>query len=284
MGGSQGKLWRENKKDGWSETEASEMRANIADYRIHHSVQIEHFNVLLLGTPSSGKTSLRNTIGSAFSDNILKLAFAGAGGLDNDTSLTKKLSSYPVRDKKDGKNEVLKLKFWDTMGLEQKLTIQTICKIIDGEVESGTPLEGPLTKGRSAPEAKHKMHCILFVINATKLTALEETWKDMIDGIKKEANNRGVPSMVVLTHVDRMCPEVAADTRAVFKSEKIRKLIEEAAHITTFTENKIHPIRNYSKEGIKNTSIDFLTLLLVQNVVECCDEYCDKLVDDEENY
>jgi len=256
------------------------MRAKIVEYRIDEDSQIEHFNVLLLGTPSSGKTSLRNTIGSAFSDNILKLAFAG----QDDSSLTKKLTSYPVRYKKDGKNEVLKLKFWDTMGLETKLTLETICKIIDGEVESGTPLEGPLEKGRSSPEAKHKMHCILFVINATKLTALEETWKRMIDGIKEKANIRGVPSMVVLTHVDKMCPQVAANTRAVFMSEKIRKLIEEAAIITTFTENKIHPIRNYSKEVIQTTSIDFLTLLLVQNVLECCDEYCDKLVDDEEKY
>ena len=65
------------------------MRANIADYRINGNVQIEHFNVLLLGTPSSGKTSLRNTIGSAFSDNILKLAFAG--GSQDDSSLTKKV-------------------------------------------------------------------------------------------------------------------------------------------------------------------------------------------------
>merc|ERR1719317_696703 len=104
----------------------------------------------------------------------------------------------------------------------------------------------------------------------------------MIDGIKEEANERGIPSMVVLTHVDKMCPTVAADTRAVFMSEKIKKLIEEAAIITTFTENKIHPMRNYSKEVIPNTRIDFLTLLLVQNVVECCDEYCNKLVDDQE--
>jgi len=277
------KPWRMNKKNGWKLEEVTEMRNDIIDFKIRENSEIEHFNVLILGTPSSGKTALRNTIGSVFSEDILRLAYAG----HEETSLTKKLTAYPVRNNVDGKNKKIPIKFWDTMGLDDHLPTDNICKILDGLVKNGTLLEGNLDGGqtRSDSETKHKMHCILFVVNATKLALLKGTQEMLkIKDIIQEANKRGLPSLLVLTHVDKICAHMEADTAAVFKSLKIRTLIETAEVITSFPKYKIHPIRNYTDQGDKVTAIDFLTLLLLKQVTGCCREYCDFLEDANEDY
>jgi len=277
--------WRTNKKNGWNDEEVSAMREEVANFDIPEDSGVEHFNVLLLGTPSSGKTSLRNTVGSAFVDKILKLAFAGQA----EKSLTKILKSYPIRAKTEGCKKTLSIKFWDTMGLDESLHTKTICKILDGKVPHGTKLEGNLedvvTRSQSEIGMKHKIHCILFVVNATKLAALGDTLKDKIREITTEAEERGLPLMLVLTHVDKICPHVSKDTSTVFKSPRIRNLVEkDAVEATSVPPYKIHPIRNYFTQGIKDTAIDFLSLLLMTQVLECCEEYCNYLEDSKEDY
>jgi len=278
--------WRMNKKNGWTDEEVAALRKEVADFSIPSDIGIEHFNILLLGTPSSGKSSLRNTVCSAFGERIAKLAFAG----QTETSVTKMLKSYPIREKTtEGGNRKLDIKFWDTMGLDDTLHTKTICKIMDGRVPHNTKLEGNLEDVVLRPEAeigiKHKMHCILFVANATKLTALGKTLLEKIREITTEAEVRGLPSMLVLTHVDKICPHVSKDTKAVFKSPLIRDLVENVAEVaSSFPAYKTHPIRNYTKEGMKEPAIDFLTLLLMTQVMECCEEYCESLEDSKEDY
>jgi len=91
--------------------------------------------------------------------------------------------------------------------------------------------------------------------------------------------------MLVLTHVDKVCQHVSKETSTVFKSPQIRNLVEkDAVDATGFPAYKTHPIRNYSTEGIKETSIDFLSLLLMTQVMECCEEYFHYLEDLQEDY
>jgi len=91
--------------------------------------------------------------------------------------------------------------------------------------------------------------------------------------------------MLVLTHVDKVCQHVSKETSTVFRSPQIYNLVEkDAVDATSFPANKIHPIRNYSTEVIKDTSIDFLSLLLMTQVMECCEEYCQYLKELLEDY
>jgi len=280
--------WRKNRKNGWTGEEVSAMKNKVAVFAIPEDSGVEHFNILLLGTPSSGKTSLCNTVGSAFVDKILKKGQVGQSETKGG-SMTKILRSIPVQTKAEGRRKKLNIKFWDTMGLDDTLHLKTICKILDGKVPNNTKLEGNLEDVEIRSEKdigiKHKMHCILFVVNATKLAALGDTLAEKIREITTEAEERGLPSMLVLTHVDKICQHVSKDTGTVFKSPQIRNLVEKDAEIATgFPAYKIHPIRNYSTQGMKDTSIDFLSLLLMTQVMECCEEYCHYLEDLQEDY
>jgi len=276
--------WRINKKNGWNDEEVSVMQDEVASSEIPPDSGIEHFNILLLGTPSSGKTSLINTVKSAFGDKLFKSGFAGQA----DKSVTKILRHYPIRAKNQGGKSKIGIKFWDTMGLDDNLHTKTIFKILEGKVPNNTKLEGNLVdvvlRAESDIENKHKMHCILFVANAEKMAALGDTLLKKVREITIEAEERGLPSMLVLTHVDKICEHVSNNTETVFRSPQIRNLVENAQKHSSFPAYKVHPIRNYVKEGIKNTAIDFLTLLLMTQVMECCEEYCDYLEDSKEDY
>jgi len=277
--------WRKNRMNGWTDEEVSAMQSKVAGFEISKDSGIEHFNILLLGTPLSGKTSLCNTVCSAFDDKILKLSQIRTGhASQNAGSMTKIFRSYPVRT-----NTKVSYKFWDTMGLDDKLHSNTIYQILDGKVPHNTKIEGKLEEAKLRSESeigiKQKMHCILFVINATKLAALGDTLPKKIREITDEAEERGLPAMLVLTHVDKVCQHVSKETSTVFKSPQIRNLVEkDAPDVTGFPAFKIHPIRNYSTQGMKETSIDFLSLLLMTQVMECCEEYCHYLEDLQEDY
>merc|ERR1719228_766371 len=116
------------------------MQNEVAGFAIPQDSGVEHFNILLLGPPAAGKSSLCNTVASAFSNKLDKLASSG----DGETSLTKMLKSYPIRHKTDGNNTKLGIKFWDTMGMDDNLKMKTLCKIMDGKVKNYTKLDGNL--------------------------------------------------------------------------------------------------------------------------------------------
>ena len=95
------------------------------------------------------------------------------------------------------------------MGLDDNLRLKTICKILDGKVPDKTKvsimkktilktflklednLEDVVLRSDSEIGIKHKMHCILFVVNATKLAALGDTLSKKIMEITAEAEERG---------------------------------------------------------------------------------------------
>jgi len=279
------KPWRTYKKNKWTDQELSEMRKEIASYTIPESSGIEHFNVLILGTPQAGKTSFRNTVGSAFAENIKRAPFAGSDG----KSLTKKLTGYTVRmttaDEKDTK---LKIKFWDTMGYDKDLNNEKIYQIVDGKLKNGAELVGELHKEDiredSEIERKHKMHCILFFAKGTNVKLQhEENWEKLKD-FRDHAMKRGIPCLVVCTHIDKVCQHVREDVSTVFRSPLVKELVDVVSAKSSFDPMNIHPQKNYNIEVEKVTSIDFLTLLLIKQVMECCKEYCDQLEDAAEDY
>ena len=69
------------------------MQNEVAGFAIPEDSGVEHFNILLLGTPSSGKSSLRNTVGSAFDDKTLKLASSGLSTTSH-TKIVNKIGKY----------------------------------------------------------------------------------------------------------------------------------------------------------------------------------------------
>jgi len=273
--------WRKTVKDGWNAEELHQLRNEVEANKFPESAKIKLFNILMVGQISAGKSSIINSIESAIrgEEEVTNKADAGTAGQGK--SLTKQLRSYKMRE---GKGQV---QFWDTMGLEvedEGLDIQKIEKIMDGLVRNKANLDGTLgTKYlRDTSEIEHKMHCLIFAVHANKFAALDENILGKLTRIRYAANERDIPCLVVCTAVDLVCKHVEKDTSKVFYSQAVQKMMTMVSERSGFPLNMVFPQRNYVKETVAELNIDFLTMLLFKRIVKVSKDFCERLMDDEE--
>lgn len=270
--------WRKIAKQGWNEDELLQLKNEVAANKFPESINF--FNILLVGQISAGKSSIINTIESAMNsdEQVTNKAVAGTAGQSK--SLTKQLRFYKIKE--------AHVKFWDTMGLEvedEGLDIQKVCMIMDGKVKNDATLDGTLDPRslRDAPEIKDQMHCVIFAVHAEKFAALDENILGKLTKIRYATNQRDIPCLVVCTAVDLVCDHVEKDIRNVFYSRNIQKLFTMVSERSGFPLNMIHPQRNYVKETQTELNIDFLTMLLFKQIVKVSKDFCERLLDGEDD-
>jgi len=191
---------------------------------------------------------------------------------------------------RDEKGQEIKLRFFDTMGLEveqdEGINIDTIEKIMDGYVKPNTILENNLERAkmngdlRKQPELKDKMHGLVFVINAEQFSLIDENVLKKLVKIRKAANERDIPSMIIMTAIDRVCEHVEKDTSKVFLSRNIEKMVDIVSEKSGYPINMVNPQRNYVKDQVKVEGIDLLTLYHVRQLVWSVSDYYQQLADD----
>ena len=106
--------------------------------------------------------------------------------------------------------------------------------------------------------------------------------------------------MVILTQIDRICPETEKDTCKVFLSKSIKEKVMITAtnkdckrHLTCLflnkvrevcekfgiNENMVFPVQNYTKEVEKELGIDILMLLTLQQILRNSEDYFTDLLE-----
>jgi type IV secretory pathway ATPase VirB11/archaellum biosynthesis ATPase len=77
----------------------------------------------------------------------------------------------------------------------------------------------------------------------------------------------GPNSVVIVTHIDSLCPEVNDDITKVFDSAAVDKVIKRASTITGVPVGYIFPVKNYVTEQDVSTQVNILLLLAMQRIV-----------------
>merc|ERR1719483_1403647 len=98
--------------------------------------------------------------------------------------------------------------------------------------------------------------------------------------VRRAANKRGMSPFVILTGIDKICEHVEKDTSKVFHSQNIQKMVKLVGEKSGIAENKIFPMRNYYKETQKDPNIDFLTMMVLRQIVRFADGFVEDLVDE----
>uniref|UniRef100_A0A3Q4I0X8 G domain-containing protein n=1 Tax=Neolamprologus brichardi TaxID=32507 RepID=A0A3Q4I0X8_NEOBR len=227
--------------------------------------------VLLIGPVGAGKSSFFNSVNSVFRGHVTSQAISGSSS----TSLTTQVFVWYGREGKP-----LPIILCDTMGLEESkgagLDIDDLSSILKGHLPDryqfnpSAPLHSESHGYRTSPGLKDKIHCVAYVIDASKVSIMPKGLEEKLDAIR-------IPQLVLLTKVDEACPLVKEDVRNVYKSGYIKDV--EVGSRLGVPLSCIIPVKNYSEELELDMNCDILLLSAVIQMFRFVDNYFDELSD-----
>ncbi|PWA28394.1 hypothetical protein CCH79_00021100, partial [Gambusia affinis] len=142
--------------------------------------------------------------------------------------------TYSVKAGREGKP--LPIILCDTMGLEESkgagLDVEDISSILKGHMPNcyqfnpTAPLHTESHGYRKSPAVKDKIHCVAYVIDATKVSIMPPKLEEKMEVIRRKVNLLGIPQLVLLTKVDEACPLVKDDLRNIYNSGYIKDLLD----------------------------------------------------------
>ncbi|XP_057181017.1 interferon-induced protein 44-like isoform X1 [Triplophysa rosa] len=262
----------------WNAKQKQELMKCIKDYKPLES-SVNRIRILMIGPVGAGKSSFFNSINSIFMGRMTSKAMAGSSG----TSLTTQFRTYPVKDGREGKP--LPFVLCDTMGLEEQsgagLDIEDISCILQGlipdryqfnPVAAFHPNEQKASRSASLQE---RIHCVVYIIDATKVSLMSSKLEEKLAGIRKKVNSLGVPQIVLMTKVDEACPLVEKDLQKVYISSYIKTKVQEVSSRLGVPVSCVLPVKNYSQELELNLSCDVLLLTALQQMLNYAEDYLD---------
>uniref|UniRef100_A0A4W5KNQ1 TLDc domain-containing protein n=1 Tax=Hucho hucho TaxID=62062 RepID=A0A4W5KNQ1_9TELE len=225
--------------------------------------------VLLVGPVGAGKSSFFNSINSVFKGHVTGQANTGSVG----TSLTTQFRTYSIKAEQGGK--ALPLVLCDTMGLEEGpsagLDTDDITSILKGHVQDRYQVIQPV----HWPGLKDTIHCVVYVLDACKVTLVSAKMVDKLAAIRKGINKLGVPQLVLLTKVDEACPLVREDLTNIYLSHYIERMTREVSVCLGVSQSCVLPVKNYSREFELDIHTDILLLTAVVQMLRYTDDYFD---------
>ncbi|NP_001373755.1 uncharacterized protein isoform X3 [Danio rerio] len=237
--------------------------------------------ILMIGPVGAGKSSFFNSINSIFTGHVTSKAMSGSAG----TSLTVQFRTYPINDGREGKP--LPFVLCDTMGLEEQsgagLDIEDISSILQGHIPDrykfnpAAPFQPDEQKSSRPASLQEKIHCVVYVIDATKISLMSEKLEEKLSAIRRKVNSLGIAQIVLMTKVDEACPLVDEDLENVYLSSYIKTKVQEVSSRLGVPVSCVLPVKNYSQELELELNCDVLLLTALQQMLRFADDYFDDI-------
>ncbi|XP_043940806.1 interferon-induced protein 44-like [Protopterus annectens] len=269
----------------WTAEKRREYMQSIQNYKPIQS-SIPQVRILLIGPVGAGKSSFFNSVNSVFRGHVTSRAMAGSAA----SSLTTKFKTYSIRAGREGKP--LPIVLCDTMGLEETkgagLCLDDINYILKGHVPDNyqfipdLPIQPETATYVRNPSFKDQIHCVVFVLEANKVSILPNKLLEKLRAIRAKVNEMAISQLVLLTKVDEACPFVAEDTKHVYKSKNIEAMIHSTGAIIGIPVSFILPVKNYSSEIELENGNDILILSALTQMQRLADDYFENCCTEDE--
>ncbi|XP_069123068.1 interferon-induced protein 44-like [Argopecten irradians] len=268
----------------WSSKLEEELKDKVATYKPLPGLDLQQARILLVGQVGAGKSSYFNTINSIFRGHISAQANTGSA----EHSLTTAYRIYQVRDGYAGK--ALNFRLCDTRGLEedQGLDDRDVDYLLDGHVPDRYKFNPSVSLSPDAigyvkhPKLSDKIHCVVFVLDGSTVDVLSEKVLERIKSMQIRMNQRGIPQVVLLTKIDRICEEISDDVSKVFFSLAMKECVEKVAMVMGLPRSHVLPVKNYESEVELDQNTNILALLSLRRLLYFVDDFLYNKLDEME--
>ncbi|KAJ7999707.1 hypothetical protein DPEC_G00197200 [Dallia pectoralis] len=266
------KPWR---KTDWSKTNRDNMVETLRNFDLK-DLNLGQLRCLLLGPIGSGKSSFINSVNNVFQGRIAHSALAAAS---YGTSFTRTYNTHYIQNEP----KCLPFVFNDIMGLEEQNGLgihpDDLISALRGHLPEGyafnpvTPLREESRDYKKHPNIEDKVHCLVNVIPADKLSFISTEVIEKITKIRAIATELGVPQVVVLTMPDKACDLVGNDLQKIYTSIEIKKKMQICSNYLGVPMDCILAVKNYHEEDGLNDDLDILILTAMSRIMNVAKDF-----------
>jgi len=236
----------------------------------------ETYKILMCGAIRAGKSSVINTILSALRNEIGQIAFSA----EEDESVTRKFRVFRLR--KSVEHAAIRVTLCDTMGFEQREalsgpSIRDFEYIMDGHIKDGYEFKPNDCISFNSeffernPKPMDKVHAVVVVVDASTAQTMTKEVVDKLKEVTHLANDRDIRWCVVVTKIDKACPNVDLDLTTVFSSTAMEQCVETIHNQFGCIASNIFPIQNYGQQVEVSLPMNILALHNLENILRLAD-------------
>ena len=93
----------------------------------------------------------------------------------------------------------------------------------------------------------------------------------------------GVPQVVLLTKIDKICEPLTSDVSNVFYMPVIQEYVDKVSTIMGLPRAHVLPVKNYESEMELDEGVNILALLTMQQILHFADDFLYNFLDDLED-
>ena len=90
---------------------------------------------------------------------------------------------------------------------------------------------------------------------------------------------KGLPQIVLLTKLDKICPDVNDDVTNTFTSSAVCDAVEKVADIMGLPRGHVLPVKNYERETKLKTGVNILLMEALELCLDFADDFMDEQLD-----
>ncbi|XP_076857252.1 interferon-induced protein 44-like [Brachyhypopomus gauderio] len=202
---------------------------------------------------------------------------------DEEESLPSSVGTYEKYGIGNGRKGMLPLAFNDIMGVEEGkyagVHTDDIINAMKGHITEGYMFrtEFPITekdpKYRRNPSLSDRIHCLVSVLGADKITMMGQEFINKMKKVREAASGMGIPQVVFITRVDLACPMTKDNLKKIYRSRKIKEIMNKCSNLLGVPMNCIFPVKNYSDENQVKEDINCLMLDALTQIVHWAHDY-----------